>query len=149
FAALSPSLRRAYELVVAGPMGWAGPETRARLAGVRYLGYVPEADIAPLTAAAALFVYPSLYEGFGFPVAQAMDARAPVLTSNVSSLAEIAGDAAVLVDPRSSRELREALARLLSAPELLAPMAARGRERAARFRWSACAEASLDFFRKL
>jgi alpha-1,3-rhamnosyl/mannosyltransferase len=119
------------------------------MAAVRYLGYVSEADIASLTAAATLFVYPSLYEGFGFPVAQAMAAGVPVVTSNISSLPEIAGGAAELIDPRSARELRDALARLLSAPDQLARMAARGRERAARFRWSACAEASLDFFRKL
>jgi alpha-1,3-rhamnosyl/mannosyltransferase len=149
FSSLPPSIREEYELVIAGPMGWASPETRARLAGARYLGYVPEADLAPLTAAASLFVYPSLYEGFGFPVAQAMAAGVPVLTSNVSSLPEIAGDAAELVDPRSPVEIRNALTRLLLAPETLARMAARGRERAARYQWSACAAASIEFFRNL
>ena len=68
------------------------------------------------TAAAAVFVYPSLYEGFGFPVAQAMAAGVSVIASNVSSLPEIAGDAALLVDPRSQAELRDALARLLLSP---------------------------------
>jgi len=149
FGSLPPSIREEYELVVAGPMGWASPETRARLAGARYLGYVPETDLAPLTAAASLFVYPSLYEGFGFPVAQAMAAGVPVLTSNAGSLPEIAGDAAELVDPRSPGAVRDALTRLLLAPETLARMAARGRERAAQYRWSACAAASLDFFRNL
>jgi len=149
FAALSGSLREEFELVVAGPMGWALAATRARLAEVRYLGYVPEADLAPLTAAAAVFAYPSLYEGFGFPVAQAMAAGVPVIASNVSSLPEIAGDAALLVDPRSPAELRDALARLLLSPGLRADLGARGRSRAPRFRWDTCAARSLRFFEEL
>ena len=109
---------------------------------------MPECDVAPLTAAAAVFAFPSLYEGFGFPVAQAMAAGVPVITSNVSSLPEVAGDAALLVDPHSQAELREALARLLLAPDLRAQLAARGRVRAQKFRWEACASTSLDFFQR-
>ena len=112
------STREAFDLVIAGPSGWANPETKARLRTVRYLGYIPEPDLAPLTAAATVFAYPSLYEGFGFPVAQAMAAGVPVVTANVSSLPEIAGDAATLVDPRSQAELQEctpAAARLTGA----------------------------------
>jgi hypothetical protein len=84
-----------------------------------------------LTAAATVFAYPSLYEGFGFPVAQAMAAGVPVVTSNGSALPEIAGDAALTVDPRSQTELRDRPARLLFPPELRADLAARGRARAA------------------
>jgi glycosyltransferase involved in cell wall biosynthesis len=146
YESLPSSLRGEFDLVVAGPIGWAQPETRARLAAVRYLGYVPEPDLAPLTAAATVFAYPSLYEGFGFPVAQAMAAGVPVITSNVSSMPEIAGDAALLVDPRSPGELRDALARLLISPELRAGLAALGRSRAQRFRWETCAAQSLAFF---
>jgi alpha-1,3-rhamnosyl/mannosyltransferase len=149
WAAVPASLREEFELVLAGPIGWASPQTAARVRSMRYLGYVPEADLAPLTAAAALFAYPSLYEGFGFPVAQAMAAGVPVVTSNVSSLPEIAGDAAVLVDPRSLQELRDALVRLMTSPSLRADLSARGRARAQRFRWQTCAEQSWDFFRKL
>jgi glycosyltransferase involved in cell wall biosynthesis len=146
YAALAPSLREEFDLVLAGPAGWARPETIARLREVRYLGYVPEADLAPLTAAATVFVYPSLYEGFGFPVAQAMAAGAPVVTSNVSSLPEVAGDAALLVDPRSTSELRDGLARLLLSPDLRRELAARGRARARELTWERCAEESLKFF---
>jgi len=149
YAALAPSLREEFDLVLAGPAGWAQPETIARLREVRYLGYVPEADLAPLTAAATVFVYPSLYEGFGFPVAQAMAAGAPVVTSNVSSLPEVAGDAALLVDPRSTSELRDALARLLLSPDLRKELAARGRVRARELTWERCAEKSLRFFEKV
>jgi alpha-1,3-rhamnosyl/mannosyltransferase len=134
------------ELVLAGPTGWADQETLQRVHTARYLGYVPESDIAALTAAATVFAYPSLYEGFGFPVAQAMAAGVPVVTSNVSALPEIAGDAAILVDPRSQTELRDALQRLLLYPDIRARMSARGRERAEQFRWEVCAARSWEFF---
>src|SRR4029453_2086837 len=68
FTGLSASIRDEHDLVIAGPLGWASEDTRRRLASTRYLGYIPEADLAPLTAAASVFAYPSLYEGFGFPV---------------------------------------------------------------------------------
>jgi alpha-1,3-rhamnosyl/mannosyltransferase len=146
---LPPSVREEFELVIAGPIGWAPPATRDRIARARYLGYVPETDLAPLTAAATVFAYPSLYEGFGFPVAQALAAGVPVVTSNISSLPEVAGDAALLVDPRSPAELRGALLRLLLAPDLRADLAARGRCRARQFRWDECAAKSLRFFESL
>ncbi|MBV9505563.1 MAG: glycosyltransferase family 4 protein [Acidobacteriia bacterium] len=149
YQALSPSLQHEFELVIAGPAGWAAAGTLARLKQARYLGYIPERDIAPLTAAATVFAYPSLYEGFGFPVAQAMAAGVPVVTSNVSSLPEIAGDAALLVDPRSTSELRDALSRLLFAPELRSQLAARGRRRARDFNWNECALRSLAFFERV
>jgi alpha-1,3-rhamnosyl/mannosyltransferase len=148
FEALPASLQDEFDLVLAGPMGWADAATAQRVRTVRYLGYVPEPDIAPLTAAATVFAYPSLYEGFGFPVAQAMAAGVAVITSNVSALPEIAGDAALLVDPRSQSELRDALSRLLLYPEIRARMVDRGRERAEQFRWETCAAKSLQFFRE-
>src|SRR5581483_7758247 len=146
YGSLPASLREEFELVVAGPVGWAKAETRRRLSGIRYLGYVPEQDLPPLTAAAAVFAYPSLYEGFGFPVAQALAAGTPVVTSNVSSLPEVAGDAALLIDPRSTEAVRGALERLLLSPDLRAELAARGRRRAEEFRWPKCAAQSLQFF---
>ncbi len=147
FAQLPASTRETYDLVVAGPAGWASESTLARLAGYRYLGYVPEADLAPLTAAATVFAYPSLYEGFGFPVVQAMAAGVPVITSNVSSLPEIAADAAMLLDPRSVSELRSALDRLLGSTSLRTQLATAGRRRAESFHWDECARKSLAFFR--
>ena len=148
FAALPAELRAGYDLVVAGPVGWKSDATLKRLHGARYLGYVPEPDLAPLTAAATVFAYPSLYEGFGFPVAQAMAAGVAVVTSNVSSLPEVAGDAALLVDPRSESELRDALQTLLTQPALRAALSAAGRARSERFRWKECAAQSLRFFQE-
>jgi alpha-1,3-rhamnosyl/mannosyltransferase len=149
FQALPAAVQDEFGLVLAGPMGWAGRTTVERVGAVRYLGYVPERDIAALTAAATVFAYPSFYEGFGFPVAQAMAAGVPVITSNVSAPPEIAGDAAVLVDPRSQTELRNALHRLLLYPDIRARMSALGRERAKQFRWDACAAKSWKFFQEI
>lgn len=147
YDALPATLRDEFELVLVGPMGWADRDTEKRVRSARYLGYVPERDIAALTGAASVFAYPSLYEGFGFPVVQAMAAGVPVITSNVSALPEVAGDAAVLVDPRSPVELREGLSRLLLDSDLRRRLAERGRERAERFRWDICAAKSVEFFR--
>jgi glycosyltransferase involved in cell wall biosynthesis len=114
--------------------------------GVRYLGYVAEQDLPGLFAGATAFVYPSLYEGFGFPVAQAMAAGTPVITSSVSALPEIAGGAAILVDPRSEEDLRAAMQQLLTSPSERGRRIELGRENARRFSWVECARQSLRFF---
>jgi glycosyltransferase involved in cell wall biosynthesis len=153
WAAVRPELRDEYELVVAGPVGWADRATVARLRaggeGVRYVGYVAEADLPGLTAGAALMAYPSLYEGFGFPVAEAMAAGVPVLTSDVSSLPEIAGEAALLVDPESLEEICAGLERLLASPSLRERLGGAGRKRAREFRWAVTARRSLEWFRRI
>ena len=96
-----------------------------------------------------MLVYPSLYEGFGFPVAQAMAAGAPVLTANTSCLPEIAGDAALFADPSSPAQLASELTRLLESKDLRRQLIERGRQRAQSFRWEICAAQSLDFFRNI
>ncbi len=153
YAQLPQTLREEFDLVVAGPAGWGDPATLRRLqageAGVRYLGYVPEQDLPRLTAAATIFVYPSLYEGFGLPLGQAMAAGVPCITSNVSSLPEVAGDAALLVDPRSPAELSASIQRLLLSPELRSTLGRNGIVRAQRYTWENAARESLEFFRRL
>lgn len=150
WALLKPSLRDEFDLLIAGPRGWNSEKTLARIESeATYLGYVPEAELPGLTAGAAVFVYPSLYEGFGFPVAQAMAAGVPVLTSGNSCLPEITGGAAVLVHPMSSSEIASALTRMLESESLLADLSARGRMRADLFRWEKCATESLQFFRSV
>src|SRR5207247_8842871 len=130
-------LGEAYYLVAAGPSAWAGTSISRRLCsgepGVDYLGYVPEADLPALTAGATVFVYPSLYEGFGLPLAQAMAAAVPAITSNVSSLPEVGGDAALLVDPRSVEESCSALRRILLSPDLRAKLSVNGARRAEQY----------------
>jgi glycosyltransferase involved in cell wall biosynthesis len=146
---LAPDIRDAYDLVIAGPSGWKSSGTMSRIKttpGVRYEGYVSESRLPAFTAGATAFAFPSLYEGFGFPPVQAMAAGVPTIVSNVSSLPELAGDAALLVDPKSPGELASALERLLTSPESRSDLGRRGRKRAARFTWDACAQRSLQFF---
>jgi alpha-1,3-rhamnosyl/mannosyltransferase len=153
YAGLKPSVRAEFDLVIAGATGWAAQSTLDRLAapaeGVRYLGYVSEAQLPALTAGATTLAYPSLYEGFGLPVAQAMAAGVPVLTSNVSSLPEISGDAALLVDPRSVAEITAALERLLLSSSLRDKLSASGLQKARDYRWENCARSSLKFFHRI
>ena len=149
---LPASLREEFDLVAAGPEGWQSAKTLARLCNstaVRYLGYVPEPDLPGLTAGATVFIYPSLYEGFGFPVAQAMAARVPVITSDLSSLPEITGGSAALIDPRSPAEIRAALKRLLTSPATREQLAQGGRTHAQRYRWDICARQSVEFFERI
>jgi glycosyltransferase involved in cell wall biosynthesis len=110
---------------------------------------VPEAELPALFRGATVFVYPSLYEGFGLPVAQAMASGVPVLTSNVSSLPEVAGDAAEYVNPRSAMDLSAALRRLLDDGGRRAALSAAGVARAERFRWRRSAEESWRLFAAL
>jgi alpha-1,3-rhamnosyl/mannosyltransferase len=153
YEALPPDVRRQFPLVLAGPPGWSSGELLSRLRssapGVRYLGYVPEDLLPGLFAGASLFAYVSFYEGFGFPVVQAMAAGAPVLTSAVSSLPEVAGGAAELVDPHSPDAIRAALLRLLTSPDRRSALAVAGRVRARDFRWERCADLSLRFFERV
>jgi alpha-1,3-rhamnosyl/mannosyltransferase len=153
---LPAAFRHEYDLVIAGMPGWRADTTTNRLVqantenqGIRYLGYVPEPDLPALTAGATAFVYPSLYEGFGIPVAQAMAAGCPVITSNLSSLPEITGGAAILIDPRSVAELSAAIIRMGESPELRAQLKAQGIEQAKQFTWERAASESLQFFAEI
>jgi len=147
---LPKELREQFDLLFAGPMGWGNEATLARIQQEAiYLGYVPEEQMPGLFAGATVFVYPSLYEGFGFPVVQAMAAGVPVLTSNTSCLPEVTGDTALCVDPRSAQEIAHALERYLESKERRESHGLRGQKRAQRYRWVICAAQSLDFFRNI
>ena len=143
-------VRGDFDLIIAGASGWASEKTLARLrsrpAGVRYAGYVREDELPGLVAGASAFVYPSLYEGFGFPVAQAMAAGVPVITSNTSCLPEVTAGAALLVDPKSPDDIRTAIDKLLASPGLQQELRAAGLARAQKeYRWEICARKSLEF----
>jgi alpha-1,3-rhamnosyl/mannosyltransferase len=143
-------LREHFDLVLAGPEGWNSSATMARIRQeATYLGYVPETEMPGLVAGASLFVYPSLYEGFGFPLVQAMAANVPALISQTSCLPEIAGDAAAFVDPLSPAEIAAQLTLLLESPEERLKLAQLGRARAEDYRWERCARESLAFFREI
>jgi len=136
-------------LVHAGPEGWR-PEA-ATSSVVRFLGYVPTEDLATIYSLARVFVYPSLWEGFGMPILEAMACGCPVVTSNLSSMPEVAGEAAVFVDPYSSEDVARGVAVAWEDAPLRDRLVALGRERAAQFTWARAAretvavyEAALD-----
>ena len=116
---------------------------------MRFLGPVADADLPALYAAATCFVFPSRYEGFGLPVLEAMACGTPVACSNVSSLPEVAGDAALLFDPADAAAMAQAIARLLDEPSLRDDLRTRGLAQAARFTWERTAARTLDVYRKL
>jgi glycosyltransferase involved in cell wall biosynthesis len=147
FASLSEGVRNGRRLVLVGASGWDTAQTEAAIGRhadlVQRLGHVPDADLPALYSAADLFAYPSLYEGFGLPVLEAMRCGTAVLTSNVSSLPEVAGDAAFYVDPLSSAAIAQGLEEALGDRERRGEIAARGARRAERFSWAATASATL------
>ncbi|HEV3141710.1 MAG TPA: glycosyltransferase family 1 protein [Vicinamibacterales bacterium] len=102
---------------------------------VRFLGYLPEETLAVMYRLSGVFVFPSLYEGFGLPPLEAMASGTPVVTSNVSSLPEVAGDAAMLVDPYDPEALADAMVRVLTDETLRKDLRRRGLERARQFSW--------------
>jgi glycosyltransferase involved in cell wall biosynthesis len=128
-------------LVVVGGRGWLYDDFFARLErspareAVLFPGYVPDADLPPIYAGAQALAFPSLYEGFGLPVLEAMACGAPVVCSNTSSLPEVVGDAALLFDPHDVTAITQALHRLLSDDTLHADLQQRGLDRAATFSW--------------
>ncbi|MGQ9890076.1 MAG: glycosyltransferase family 4 protein [Aggregatilineales bacterium] len=131
-------------LVLAGAKGWLYDDTWASgLPGVHLTGYVDDADRGALYARALALVFPSLYEGFGFPVIEAMHCGAPVIAANTSSLPELVGDAGLLVDPLDVDAIAAKLARLAANPDLRADLAAKGRARAAQFTWERAAARAL------
>jgi len=109
-------------------------------------GYIFEGDLPALYSAARVFVYPSFYEGFGLPVLEAMACGAPVVTSSVSSLPEVAGDAAILVDPKDTSALGAALQRVLIDTRLAQELSRRGLNRAKLFTWELTARKTLDVY---
>jgi glycosyltransferase involved in cell wall biosynthesis len=139
-------------LVVAGAWDprYPEPQQRAETLGleniVRFLGPVPEADLPALYSAATLFVFPSLYEGFGLPVLEAMACGTPVVCSNTSSLPEVAGDAAIMVNPLDVDELAAAMERVLMDQALREEMTGKGRAQAGRFSWERTARETLQVY---
>lgn len=149
--AVPDAVRGEHVLALVGPVGWDATPILRTLegSGARLLGRVSDAELRALYAGATAFAYPSLYEGFGLPPLEAMAAGAPVLTSAISSIPEVTGDAALLVDPSSVEAIAGALSRLLAEPELRERLAARGRERAAAFSWERTARETFAVLRGL
>jgi glycosyltransferase involved in cell wall biosynthesis len=156
YAQIRSRLDEPYQLVLAGRLHLVGhplyPDPRPLIrelgleSHVVFTGQIREQDKAPLYSAGELFVFPSIYEGFGMPVLEAMACGAAVITSNVSALPEVAGDAAVLVDPLSTEAIGEAMLELLADPARRAALGQAARARAAHFSWGAVAEQTLKVY---
>lgn len=144
-----------HTLVLAGKEGWLTKEIhdtvkRSGMDGsVRLLDYVRHDDLPGLYSAADLFVYPSLYEGFGLPPLEAMACGAPVITSNVSSLPEVVGDAGMTLDPHDEPGLSRAMGELLEDRSRLREMSRWGLKRSADFSWERCAQDTLEAYRSI
>lgn len=140
------------QLAIVGPDGFRASSLRDAIASrglveaVRLLGYVPEDELAALYNAAVALVYPSVYEGFGLPVVEAMACGRPVIAANTSSLPEVAGTAALLVDPFDVSALASAMERLLTDTREVEELGARGLARVTRFSWQRTAAAALAAF---
>jgi glycosyltransferase involved in cell wall biosynthesis len=132
------------DLVLVGPDGWGEGQPGA---GARRLGFVPTADLEALYGAAAAVAYPSLREGFGLPVLEAMAQSAAVVTSSTTSTAEVAGHAALLVDPLDTDAIAGALQRLLEDPDLTSRLRISAKARAAEYTWARTADAVVAAYR--
>jgi alpha-1,3-rhamnosyl/mannosyltransferase len=155
FAQLPHALRRRFPLVIAGMTGWGNAPQSAMLrkmtaCGEAHLvGYVPQADLPMLYAGARLFVYPSLYEGFGLPPLEAMACGVPVIASSRASLAEVVGDSGILVEePLDDAGLAQHMRRVIEDEQLHASLAQAGQDRARLFTWRNCALKTVEAYRK-
>jgi glycosyltransferase involved in cell wall biosynthesis len=141
-----------HSLVLAGSRGWKDTEVFSTIQAldltsrVCFPGYVPQQELPALYSAADLFVYPSLYEGFGLPVLEAMACGVPVITSSVSSMPEITGDAGILVNPRDVDGLAEQMRRILTDRARRDRLAYAGMERAKSFSWERAARETLSVY---
>ncbi|MDQ6801705.1 MAG: glycosyltransferase family 4 protein [Acidobacteriota bacterium] len=137
-------------LVVVGRIGWKSEQfvSRLRARDVLHLDYLSPAELQDVYRKAEVFVFPSIYEGFGFPLLEAMAHGVPTIAAESSSLPEIAGDAALYFDPRDAAQLESAISRVVENHELRHALIARGRERVAQFRWETAAERTVEVLQR-
>ncbi|AEK19265.1 group 1 glycosyl transferase [Methanococcus maripaludis X1] len=144
-----------HKLVIAGGKGWKYQEIFKTIKklnlqnDVIFTGYVPDEDLPGLYNAADLFVYPSLYEGFGLPPLEAMQCGTPVITSNTSSLPEVVGDAGIMINPYDVDELANKMYEVLTNEDLGNELSKQGIERAKLFSWKKCAEEHLKVYKEV
>lgn len=153
-ARLPPSLRARFPLLVVGMAGWQADELKGALAQavsaghVRFAGYLDQADLACVTAAARIMVFPSLYEGFGLPLLEAMASGTPVIASDCASLPEVAAAAGTYVHPQDDIALTEQMQRLMEDDVLWAERRGAGLLRSQEFSWARCATITAEVYRQ-
>ncbi len=146
---LPDDIRCRFPLVLAGMKGWNGTALEQRLDALsrtgelRLPGYLPRGDLAGLIAGATTLVFPSLYEGFGLPLLEAMACGVPAISSNAASMPEVVGDTGMLLDPQDVEGMTQAMTRMTSAPEERCQLGYLALERSKRFTWAACVDGTL------
>jgi alpha-1,3-rhamnosyl/mannosyltransferase len=153
--ALNPAARLRTPLLIIGRAGWKcehvlrliQEDTASGM--VRWLQHVPDADLLPVLKLATALVFPSLGEGFGLPVLEAFAASVPVITANTTSLPEVAGDAAISIDPQNIDQIAQAMQQVLDDDHLTAMLKQKGLLRARQFTWQACAQATLQVYQRM
>jgi glycosyltransferase involved in cell wall biosynthesis len=144
-----------HHLIVVGGAGWEMDEVRFLVKKyqlqrrIHFMGYVTDNQLRALYRRADLFVYPSLFEGFGLTILEAMASQCPVITSNISCLPEIAGEAALLIDPYKEKDLAEGMLEILRNRTLRTTLKAKGLERAKQFTWQQCAQETVEVYNSL
>jgi alpha-1,3-rhamnosyl/mannosyltransferase len=153
-ASLPRSFQKRHPLVIVGRYGWGAEHLIPRIRQLeqegtaRWLDYVPKADVMALFQSACALTFVSLYEGFGLPLLEAFAANCPVIASNTTSIPEVAGDAAKLVNPLDEAELCSAMMQLVEDDALSATLKEKVKARAAMYTWNACAKATLIEYQK-
>jgi len=142
-------------LVLVGWNGWGDKDWKGKIQKLGLAnrifrtGHLPDEDLKEIYSGAAALVYPSLYEGFGLPIVEAMACGCPVICSNAASMPEVAGNAAILIDPSSSDELAEGLGKILNDTEFRQMLVKRGLDQAASFSWEETARKTFNLFKKV
>jgi glycosyltransferase involved in cell wall biosynthesis len=149
YALLREDLRKEFSLVIAGSPGWYSDQILAEVDGLGLQkqiimpGYIEDKDLPVLLSMSTLFVFPSFYEGFGYPPLEAMACGVPVITSNSSSLPEVVGDAGIMIDPADHKSMSEAMARVLEDEGLRSQMIQKGLRQVLHFSWVRTAQETL------
>lgn len=155
FAKLDKAFRSAHKLVIVGKYGWKESSLLQQIdnlgiaSDIVLTGYVPYEELPLFYNAAEVFVYPSVYEGFGLPPLESMACGTPVITGNQSSLPEVLGDAGLMVDPYDPDAFTQAITNIMSSESLRADMSMRGLEQAKKFSWVEMARRVMDLYRTL
>jgi alpha-1,3-rhamnosyl/mannosyltransferase len=153
FAQLPAAFRKRHPLVLVGMKGWHTSEFEAQIAPlvqageVRELGYLPREDLATVIAGATTLIYPSIYEGFGLPPLEAMACGVPVITSNVSSIPEVVGDAGIMLAPHDVDGIADAIRLVAEDADVRRDLAVKALLRSAEFTWGKCAEQTVEAYR--